>query len=177
MLTENAVKDVIRSQKEGNLVASFGPSYVGNAEVWEVWVKQEGEFQTRFVISEDKQAPLYISQFQQFCAFVNGRESLLRNLADESKRQLQEKAMEHRFRLISLLAATVTFVGSVGALIYFMFIGIAANLSYLALLGGILASGATMFFGNWTIPKIVDLQPSEVKAEQGRASEPPVRRM
>ncbi len=154
MMTKNEIITYIRSRREGELFECYGPWYIGSAEIWEVWVKDAGEFETRFVVSEQGKPPEYFSQFQQFCEFVSGRESLARVRAEEFDRQLGTAKNEHVYKLISLSVATTSFVVCVVALLYFIAEGVSADFSYLALLGGILASGGTMFFGNWKMPKI-----------------------
>ena len=153
-MTQKEAEDYADDHNEGSIDSSYGPFQLGTFEVWEVWVKHKGAFDTRFILSEANNNPVYFSNCGQLCAFANGRESQQKALIAELKRQLEDHRGERLFKLVSLVAATSVFVGCVGALIYFMVNGTQANLSYLALLGGIIASGATMFFGNWKMPKI-----------------------
>jgi len=63
-MNKKQVEDVVKSKKEGSVYDSYGPVQLNDLEVWEVWVKDDGEFATRFVALDALESASYFSEFQ-----------------------------------------------------------------------------------------------------------------
>jgi|GEM_PF-6041620 len=63
-LNENDIKNFINQNGVGSFVAIYGPSAYGDETIWEVWVKDNGEYQTRYVLVANGECPLYFDSFQ-----------------------------------------------------------------------------------------------------------------
>ncbi len=148
------IKELLNAHNAGEYCGSYGPSVVGNIQILEVWVKADGEFHTRFIVSaNDFKSLEFYHEFQEYCVFANAREKdwelKTKALADE----IYGLKSTNLHRLITLIVASIVFMGSVGAFIYMFATGKLTSGVPVALLGGVIASGAVMFFGIWLGPK------------------------
>lgn len=175
-MNEDRIKELLKANKGGIYYDCFGPSRIGNLSIWEVWAKEGQEFQVRFIVStDDAQEPQYFGQFQDFCLFAHRRDEDLRRVIQKLDDNSKREEREHLMRLLILAVASLAFIGSLIAIISFMATGKPEEFVYytLTLLGGIIASGATMFFGVWKQPKVYEI-PQPVESQAPKREQPTV---
>lgn len=154
--TQKEIREFVEAKKEGEIEKTYGPSQLGSAQVWELWVFHvpEGEYFIRIVFDDGQSAPQYFSEFQQFCVFVNTMlarsQSEIRDLTNSTT---ERRELNHQKQTI-LLVASFVFVACAIALLALIFLDRAQGISGFALLGGLIASGGKMFYGEWMQPKL-----------------------
>ena len=157
-MNKSEVEAFVRGKNEGSIIDSYGPSELNDQTVWDVWVEDDG-IECRFVIENGTQ-PIYYSEFQQlakhahdnFEALKQERDGISASLAAErSARANSEAAAAHarRMDMFRTYIAAFVFVGSAIALIAFIFMQKTNDTMLWYLLGGLIISGSTMFFGVW----------------------------
>jgi hypothetical protein len=145
--------------------------------VWESWVKPDDEWFVRCVLDREGQQLEYLPDVGQLCNHMNkqfkkskeelsrvtsGFQEQLRQQTGELKEQyasemrslqdrLQDKKAVQRESLIKLGVASVVFIFSVLMLVlYYLPQNSETHDKAWALYGSLIASGAMLFFGNWT---------------------------
>lgn len=148
-MNKNQVEDVVRSKKEGSVYDSYGPVQLNDLEVWEVWVRDDGEYATRFVALDTLENSSYFSEFQQLAPHAHKRYEDLKVSNNKLEEELRGKRLQDHQSMVRLYVAAAVFVLSSLALLYLIYKGIEPNLLSFTVLAGIVASGSTMFFGAW----------------------------
>lgn len=146
-----AVTTAVAAKKEGVVQKTFGPTELEMGQVWEVWVyvESEAEYYTRYVFDDGQTKLRYFSEFQQFCVFTNGLLDRTKAENNALKSGATEAHANIRHRGITLYVAAFVFVACAISLLVLIFLDRAQGTSSLLLLGGLIASGARMFFGQW----------------------------
>lgn len=133
-MPKKEIEEFVLSKKEGEIKKVYGPRML-DGQVWEIWVfvREENEYYTRYVF--DKINKTYFSEFQEFIVFVNS-------------------LMPKKEKLIVLYVASFVFVACAITLLTLLVFGrLQGNLG-MTFLGGLIASGGAMFFGQWIQPTI-----------------------
>lgn len=145
-MNTSQIKALLQQEGAGRHDSTHGPNEFGTLMIWEVWTYLDGEYHARFIVSAaESEPPRYFEGFQRLCTYLNENHKI----AD-----LEERRHTRSYRMIVLWVAALVFLGSVAAFIIFIFCGLKVGWTSLSLLGGIIASGATMFFGAWKLPKL-----------------------
>jgi hypothetical protein len=130
-LDEAEIKRFVKSKSEGKVEVSYMCPIAVDVQVWEVWVYDESEYFTRFVVDDrNEHLPVYHSQFQQFC------------------RQVMEWRMASIQSWFRIIVAGFGFIISASTVCILLLTG-NHNDYVLLSLAGMVASGGAMFFGKW----------------------------
>jgi hypothetical protein len=148
------VEKFVTAEGEGRVERIFGPSEINSSEVWEVWVyvEEDGEYYTRFVYNDGVNKAQYFSEFQQFCVFINKTFTTLNGEITRLTSNLPENNAGIHQRKVILYVAALVFIACVATLIALVLMEKAEGSKTIFLLGGLIASGVGLFFGNWTSP-------------------------
>lgn len=97
MATESKVVQCVQANGDGSIEDCYGPSRLGNLEVWEVWIWDEDdrEYKTRFVIAEAAKPLIYFGDFSQYNAHVA---NVVTQQQSELRGQLEQQATDFKTR-------------------------------------------------------------------------------
>ncbi|MTD93163.1 hypothetical protein GIW81_02305 [Hyphomicrobium sp. xq] len=137
-LTETEVKTLAVGKEAGSIEGVWGPNTLSGDAIWEVWVLDEGEFKTRFVLEQVGGPPLYFSGFEQLCMHLHQRL--------ESSRK---ERLDTYVKLATLGVAAFVFIATVSTLLYLVVRSADVPSLLLTAILGVVASGSALFFGQW----------------------------
>jgi hypothetical protein len=137
-LTETEVETLATAKEAGSIEGVWGPNTLSGDGIWEVWILDEGEFKTRFVIEQDDGDPLYFSGFEQLCRHLH------RRLESSRKERLDTYV-----KLATLGVAAFVFIATVSTLLYLVVRSADVPSFLLTAILGVVASGSALFFGQW----------------------------
>ena len=138
--------EAVRKNRGGSIEGCYGPRKLNGFEVWEVWVKKNDLYETRFVVEEKSGEQVYFDDFSMFCSHVDEEYDAIL-LRIEKIKSSQEHA--HRKELIRLYVSCFLVLGF-GMTFIWMVLSEKSLEYIIPLLGGLLASAGTLVFGVWT---------------------------
>ncbi|MES1179573.1 MAG: hypothetical protein ABUL43_00085 [Hyphomicrobium sp.] len=135
-LTKAQVKEVVGKNNGGTWYDAYGPSMMGEQEVWEAWVKLDGLFENRFVVLKPNGSIEYLDSFQTFAPYFDG----------VYRRASGAGVDIHLQQFKAYVAATVFMLAACGILYIALTRG---GTEALVAVLGLVSSGGAFFFGRW----------------------------
>lgn len=93
-MTQYEAETLVTSNNGGSIDSSYGPFYLNDLEVWEVWVKN-GAYDTRFATEAKNKSRQYFSNFQNLANYCDNRyhEVTKKDCATATDEDLSKKTM------------------------------------------------------------------------------------
>lgn len=158
MLTKNDVIDIIKKNKGGSIDSVYGPTQFAEHVTWEIWVKQDGVYETRFIVSDEINEPVYFNGFQGFCVFVNNIYGKKADAVTQLNVDNTDLMQENHKRNFVLKVAAFAFIATVLTFLYMILKQIPIALNVLPLFASLLGSGGLLFFGVWKQPAMIKIK-------------------
>ncbi|MGH8109172.1 MAG: hypothetical protein ACREO1_10720 [Arenimonas sp.] len=158
MLTKNDVIDILKKSKGGSFDSFYGPIQFAEHVAWEIWVKQDGEYETHFIVSDEINEPMYFNGFLDFCVFVNNLYGKKADVVTQLNADKTGLMQENHKRNFVLKVADFAFIATVLTFLYMILRQIPIALNVLPLFASLLGSGGLLFFGVWKQPAMIKIK-------------------
>lgn len=71
MTEEQLIKQILAEHGGGTYEEHYGDFAFGDRKIWEIWAKNNGRYETRFLVGELNQNPIFFEDFASLCNQMN----------------------------------------------------------------------------------------------------------